>query len=195
MIDVLLTTRLKVADPTALTALATLRDRLGFADRIRGLSREEVFLFSMAPSTPKPGEFVEKLARQTNLFLNPNKHAFRITTGEAARPVGPPESSAWLLAWSTGDGEALETSVRRHLRLTAIGSVRRGWLWAMTPEPGIDAAVFQRSARDAAIGDGTHRGFLVHPAWQEGRLYAERPSVYDVREAFLGTGLAAGRRD
>lgn len=195
MIDVLLTTRLKVADPTALTALATIRNRLGFADRIRGLSREEVFLFTMAPSLPKPEEFVEKLARQTNLFLNPNKHAFRITMGESARPIGPPESLAWLLAWSAGDGAALEISVRRHLDLRAIGSIRKGWLWTMTPEPGIDAAIFLKAARDAAIGDGTRRGFLVHAAWQEGRLYAERPSVYDVRESFLGTGLAADRRD
>lgn len=195
MNDVLLTTRLKVADPTALTALATLRDRLGLADRLKGLSREEVFLFSMSPSTPKPAELVEQLARQTNLFLNPNKHAFRITTGEAAQRVTSSDSQAWLLVWARGEGEALEASVHRHLGLAAIESIRKGWLWTMTPEPGIDPPAFQVAARGAAIGDGRRRGFLVQSAWQEGRLYAERPSVYDVREAFLGAGLAAGRRD
>ncbi|MDZ4803441.1 MAG: hypothetical protein SGI90_01095 [Candidatus Eisenbacteria bacterium] len=195
MIDVLLTTRLTVSDPTALTALSTLRDRMGFGDRIRGLSREEVFLFSMEPSTPNARDLVEQLARQTNLFMNPNKHAHRITTGEAAQAAVPSESLAWLLVWSSGDGETLEASVHRHVGLPAVDSIRRGWLWKFTPAPGIDPPALLKAARDAAIGDGTHRGFLVHSAWQEGRLYAERPSVYDVREAFLGAGLAAGRRE
>jgi hypothetical protein len=193
MIDVLLATRLKVSDPTARTALATLRDRLGLADRVATLVREELFLFEVAPPVAGGKELVDNLARETNLFLNPNKHAWKVTTGD--EPIAPAAGiTAWLLVWTPGDGAALETSVHRHLGLAAVTSIRRGWLWKFGAAPGVDAARLAEAARAAAFGDGGHHGFLVHEAWQDGRLYAERPSVYDVREAFGGAGVTIGRR-
>jgi hypothetical protein len=193
MTDVLLATRLKVSDPTARTALATLRDRLGLADRVGSLVREELFLFEVDAAPAAARELVEGLARETNLFLNPNKHAWRVRTGD--EPVaGAGVPVAWLLAWTPEDGAALEGSVHRHLGLATVESIRRGWLWQFGAVPGVDAAALLHAAREAAFGDGALRGFLVHDAWQEGRLYVERPSVYDVREAFGGAGVPTGRR-
>ena len=193
MTDLLLTTRLKVSDPTARTALATLRDRLGLADRVASLVREELFLFDVAAPAAQAREVIEGLARRTNLFLNPNKHAWRIRTGD--EPLAPvPRPTAWLLVWTPGDGATLEASVHRHLGLATVESIRRGWLWQFGAVPGVDAAVLLHAAREAAFGDGESRGFLVHEAWQEGRLYADRPSVYDCREAFGGAGVSTGRR-
>jgi len=193
MTDVLLATRVKASDPTARTALATLRDRLGLADRVGSLVREEIFLFEVAPAPAAARDLVEGLARETNLFLNPNKHSWRIKTGdETIAPTAGP--AVWLLVWTRDDGAALEESVHRHLGLATVESIRRGWLWQFGAVPGVNASVLLHAAREASFGDGGSRGFLVHEAWQEGRLYADRPSVYDCREAFGGAGVSTGRR-
>ena len=177
----LLTTGLKVADPTAITALATLRTRLGFGDILAGLSREELFLFEVEGREEAARAAVDGLVRNTNLFLNPNKHWHRLTTAgaEAAAP------GAYLLVWTDGDGEDLREAVRRHTGAAGVAAVRRAWLWSFLPPSGAGAAELI-----ARLGDGTDRrnsarGFLAHPAWQESRLYARRPGVYDVREALL----------
>ncbi|HEX7878551.1 MAG TPA: hypothetical protein VF720_04040, partial [Candidatus Eisenbacteria bacterium] len=120
-------------------------------------------------------------------------HAWRVRTGD--EPIAPiPGTNTWLLVWTSDEGAALEASVHRHLGLATVESIRRGWLWQFGAAPGVDAAVLLHAAREAAFGDGGSHGFLVHDAWQEGRLYADRPSVYDCREAFGGAGVSTGRR-
>lgn len=189
MTSILLTTRLKVADPTARTALATLRDRLGLGDRLARLSREEVFLFAIDAPAAAARELVDGLARQTNLFLNPNKHTFRLSA--AGEPPGAAEAGAasnpeaWLLVWTPGEGDGLVESLERHTGAHDVRAIRRGWLWRLTAGPGISGAAFGDAVRQAGSVESRHRGFLAHPAFQECRLYGSRPTVYDIASALL----------
>jgi phosphoribosylformylglycinamidine (FGAM) synthase PurS component len=207
MSDVLLETRLKVADPTALTALATLRDRLRLAPALEGLSREEYTLFEVDLDPAAARDLVSDLCRKTNLFLNPNKHAWRVRI-EGVEPGAPPAAdggarpapgrepapegaSAWLLVHVPGDGEERLDSVHRHVGAPAVRRVATGTLWRATGAPGVAAERVVEALRAAAVVENRHAGFLVHPAFQVGHLYAARPSVYDVREALFGaTGVA-----
>ena len=120
MTDLLLTTRLKVSDPTARTALATLRDRMGLSDRVASLVREELFLFDVAAPPAAAREVVEELARGTNLFLNPNKHAWRVRTGDelCARRRGEREGGYQRRApnQEQPDGRRYSRSGSRHRR-------------------------------------------------------------------------------
>lgn len=198
----LLATRLKVADPTAITALATLRTRLDCDDLLAGLSREELFLFEVEGRAAPARAAVEDLVRSTNLFLNPNKHRHHLSAagsgeGPAPGPVGvgelpgrvgadeAPGPRPFLLVWTEGDGEDLREALARHGLAAGVAALRRAWLWSFLPRPGIAAAELIARIDQDAGRRGSPRRFLAHPAWQESRLYARRPGVYDVREALL----------
>lgn len=198
MTDVLLATRLKVADPTALTARATLRDRLGLAGVLAGLSREELFLFDVALEPEPAAALVDDLCRRTNLFLNPNKHTYRLATWsdatsppESAATVPPVEPTAWLLVSMPGEGRDRLDAVHRHVGAPAVRRIARATLWRADGVDGARPAAVVEALRSAAVVESRGAGFLVHPAFQVGHLYAARPSVYDVREALLGAAAAA----
>ena len=71
---------LKVPDPTALTAKDTLVRVLGFQGVLEDLERSEVLAFRWE-SAVAARRLLERLARETNLLQNPNKHHFEIAVG------------------------------------------------------------------------------------------------------------------
>lgn len=192
----LFTTRLKVSDPTAMTALATLRHRFGFGARLAALSREELFLVETTLDPVATREVLEDLVRRTNLFMNPNKHVGRLVIEDEAAPGGapPPAASAagaappaagapatgFLLVWTPGEGSDLLESVEHHAGVGGFTGLVHGWLWHFTGGPGVDGAGLLAMARQSGELRSRGQGFLVHPAYQEHRLYATRPSLYDI---------------
>lgn len=196
----LFTTRLKVSDPTAMTALATLRQRFGFGARLAALSREELFFVETTLDPVATREVLEDLIRRTNLFMNPNKHVGRLLIEDeaapavaaawgsaaapaAATPGSPPGGAAatgFLLVWTPGEGSDLLESVEHHAGVGGFTSLVRGWLWCFTGGPEVDAAGLLAMARQSGELRSRGQGFLVHPAYQEHRLYANRPSLYDI---------------
>jgi phosphoribosylformylglycinamidine (FGAM) synthase PurS component len=181
MTPVLLTTRLKVADPTALTATTTLRTRLGY-DTIAAVGREELFLFEVDAGPDEAEAIIDGLVRRTNLFLNPNKHLYRITAAGRDKPAAPGLDFR-ALVWNPGDGEDLRESLWSHAGAVLITAVRRAWLWRFVPASGAPEARFREQVRDSIVLRSRTHGFLVNPACQDSRLYDVRPSVYDIREA------------
>jgi hypothetical protein len=179
-----LATRLKVADPTAVTALSTLRGRLGLAEDIAGLSREEIFVMDVdAPPQIALG-LVEDLVRSTNLFLNPNKHHYRLTL--EGFPDSEADRAAYLLVWTPGEGEDLRDSLWRHARAVQVLAVFRAWLWRFTGGARTGADRLMKAVAQSAVQKSRRQGLLVHPAYQECRLYERSPSVYDTRQALAG---------
>jgi len=185
----LFTTRLKVSDPTAMTALATLRQRFGFGTRLAALSREELFCVETTLDPAATRELLEDLVRRTNLFMNPNKHVGRLLIEDEAAPAGasvPATSMAgapatgFLLVWTPGEGSDLLESVEHHAGVGGFTGLVHGWLWCFTGGPGVDAAGLLAMARQSGELRSRGQGFLVHPAYQEHRLYATRPSLYDI---------------
>ncbi len=190
MTSLLLTKRLKVADPTAMTALATLRDRMGMAESIAGLSRDELFLLKVDLPADAAVRRVTELVRGTNLFLNPNKHSWRIDAGEGA---GPDEAAAggnaraWLLVRGIEPDTSLLESLWRHAGAREITDLRQFQLWRFVAPAGVAPEALLRAAGRAAVVTDRRNGFLVHPAFQEGRLYAAAPNLYDVESLLTET--------
>lgn len=180
----LLFTRLKVVDPAAVTALETLRHRFDQVDQLAGLAREEFFLFDVEAPAPTTRDRIERLVRGTNLLLNPNKHVWRLVVEhDDSAPVAPgAPAEAYLLVWTPGDGADLLTSIQRHGLADDMVGLARGWLWRFTAAPGVDAPTLRAMVQQAGPLRSRERGFLVHPAYQEHRVYARRPTLYDIGE-------------
>lgn len=187
----LLWTRLKVVDPTAVTAFETLRSRFGFADRLGALAREEFFLFDIEAPAPATRTRIERLVRGTNLLLNPNKHTWRLVV-ESDEPVPAPAGApveAFLLVWTPGDGAGILNSIERHGLVEDLLGLARGWLWRFTAGPGVDADALRALVEQAGPLRARGQGFLVHPAYQEHRVYGRRPTLYDIGEV-VSNGMA-----
>jgi phosphoribosylformylglycinamidine (FGAM) synthase PurS component len=71
--------KLKIPDVTASTARNTLQRRLGYADVLRDLQREDYWDLTVeAESEDAARALGVELAERTNVFVNPNKHTYRL---------------------------------------------------------------------------------------------------------------------
>lgn len=194
----LLTTRLKVVDPAAVTALETLRHRFGFEDRLAALSREELFLFDVDAPVANSRQQIEGLVRGTNLLMNPNKHVWRLAV-ESDESLPPPADApvdAYLLVWTPGEGADLQNAIQRHALAPDVVGLARGWLWRFAAGAGVDREGLLAMVDQAGELRSRGRGFLVHPAYQEHRVYVRRPTLYDVGDvmSFESTLRSSGER-
>lgn len=163
-----LTTRLKITDLTAETALEAGRRLLPEGVSLERLLREELYLFEPAAGHAATAFEVplERAIESSNFFVNPNKERYRFLRATArGDSLAPPEGSWGILARPRGetrDDVLLERLLREH-PLPGLGAIRRAriwWLW--TKGPNGDAAI---DACHAALGpvEETRRGLLVNP--------------------------------
>lgn len=72
-----------IPDTIALTAQDTLRCELGLSDHLLSLKRRELWRFHIAKENPDEAfALVRKCAENTKLFINPNKHRYRIESAQ-----------------------------------------------------------------------------------------------------------------
>jgi phosphoribosylformylglycinamidine (FGAM) synthase PurS component len=170
---------LKVPDPTALTARDTLQRLLGFEDVLRDLERSEVFAFRWEDAVPARA-VLERLARQTNLLQNPNKHFFEIAVGaETLHPRG----NVWVLTHEAGNGAEIGSVLaRRRLVDGEPPQVARGVLWELTGPD--DRARRSRMAAEIAETRARRAGLLANPHLEDITLFDEAPAAMVMAEAF-----------
>jgi len=156
---------LRVKDLTAETAEETIRKRIDGGEKLRKLERAELWEFR---HSREGGEFrseLERLVRRSNLFVHPNKHAYRIVDDYR---------SGWeeegFLLWVRGkegvEGMVARETLRTRFGLEGLEEVRYGVLWVIRPAgiAGEDALAW---ARKIGITTGPRDGLLVHPHYQE----------------------------
>ncbi len=170
---------LKVADPTAYTALDALRRALGYGDRVRGLIRSEIWClgFSQASAEAARGT-VERLARETNLLVNPNKHAWEtVSDAQALSPRG----TGWILVSVPGAGAGLSETLTRH---DLVGGdpprSARATLWELDLLPEGDAGSLLEEM--AVVRDRGH-GLLANPHVENAVTFVRPPSAEDLARA------------
>jgi len=167
---------LKVADPTAITALEALQRALGYGRAIRGVSRSEVIAFSWGDGASEGTKDLERLARETNLVFNPNKHFMEIRTG--AEPLHP-GGNAWVLVYEPGDGADLSDAVaRRRLLTSPPDAVRRGVLWELDLEGSTETV--RSMAEEIAVTRSRTSGLLANPHHQRIRVLDASPTAADL---------------
>jgi len=190
-----LTTRLKITDLTAETALEAGRRLLPEGVSLERLVRDELYLFEPSPghaATAFEGP-LERAIESSNFFVNPNKERYRfLRSGARGDSLDPPDGAWGLLARTrddTRDGVLLDRLLREH-PLPGLGSIRRAriwWLWTKGPRG--DAAI---DVCHAALGpvEGTRRGLLTNPHGEESLLLGA-PIPWAQIEEFLGRESAA----
>lgn len=189
MTDAVVRLWLKVNDPTALTAHETLQRALGYGRTVAGVSRSEVWGFRW-PETIDAAPVLERLARETNLLLNPNKHRMEIAVGASALS---PRGNVWVLVWTVGEGRDLEETLRRHRLLTgSVPAVRKGTLWELD----LAGAPAERArlAEEIAIARERGRGLLANPHVSDVRIFGEPPNAASVVHSLSGQSAAAPHR-
>ena len=193
-----LTTRLKITDLTAETALETGRGLLPEGVSLERLVREEFYLFEPASGHAATAFEVplERAIESSNFFVNPNKERYRFLQSAArGHSIALPDGAWGILTrphGDTRDGELLERLLREH-PLPGLGAIRRAriwWLWTSGPRG--DASI---ESCYAALGpvEGARRGLLTNPH-AEASLLLDAPLPWDRVEEFLSQDRAPALR-
>src|SRR5262249_53893374 len=142
------------------------------ADVLRDIERSEVFAFRWDETVPARG-MLERLAKETNLLQNPNKHFFEIAVGsEALRPRG----NVWVLTHEAGNGAEMGSVLaRRHLVDGEPPQVARGVLWELTGPA--DRGTRSRMAADIAETRRRGAGLLANPHLENIAIFDKAPSA------------------
>ncbi len=178
---------LKVTDPTALTARETLQRALGYGRHLRAAARSQIWAFRWDEAVDAR-ELLGRLAVDTNLLLNPNKHLYRIAVdGEPVEPRG----NAWVLVWVSGEGNETEDVLRRHRLLPGTPPrILHGVLWELD----LDAAEVERErlAGEIAVTRERGKGLLANPHVEDARVFIRPPTAAELVRTLAGT-TGAGR--
>lgn len=167
MQDVALLVRLKIPDVTALTAANALRRSLGYK-QLKSLVRADYYRLTLNVDCPTAAlELATELAEKTNLFVNPNKHAYEVRPDihEAAAEG----QVARVLVTDPHDGSAEGMLAALQGRLgygDKVAGITRGLLWTMNLDCGSSDEAKQLAA-EMAETKTLEKGLLVNPHFQE----------------------------
>jgi phosphoribosylformylglycinamidine (FGAM) synthase PurS component len=170
MYQVELLVRLKVPDVVALTAANALRGRMGYGEVLAQLRRADYYLFQVqADSAEAAVAVVQDLAEHTNLFVNPNKHAFEVRLRAPAHQVPSGDGAYEVNCLVRSLEGAAEAALLEALRKLGYGqvvtAVTAGTLWTMRLRAS-DAAAALRLAEEIAITRSRDQGLLANPHYQ-----------------------------
>jgi phosphoribosylformylglycinamidine (FGAM) synthase PurS component len=160
--------RLKIPDVTALTAANALRRSMGYS-QLKELKRADYYRLDLAVDTQEQAlALAEELAEKTNLFVNPNKHVYELST---KRDEGAPAEgkAAHVLVTDPNDGSAQGMLAALKGRLgygDKVAGVTKGLLWTMVYDVA-DEAEAKRLASEMAETKSLEKGLLVNPHFQE----------------------------
>jgi hypothetical protein len=181
-----LTVGLKIPDNEARSALEAIRVKMGYAERVRDLVREEVWELTVGPDsgeTAAPGgarahaglttarASIERIAATTNLFANPNKHSSSLTSGRVSDLELAPDEVAILVSdRESARGDSMAAAVRR-LGVRELASARRWvrWRLVLSERPSPEDPGLLKLIEGIAVADAREGGLLCNPHIQEAR--------------------------
>jgi hypothetical protein len=180
-----LTVRLRGADPTALTAAYALRHRLGLDEAVRGLSRVQLWRFELAAADPAwAQEQVRTWVTQSQLFVNPNQHAYELTGADHVAGQPAPAHEPWIVVTDEPDlaGEAATRLIRERLGGTVLRAARTATIWRLELVPALAAARRTGLAEAVAVARGRTAGLLSNPHSQTAAVFvAATPALVGAR--------------
>ncbi len=168
MVKIALLVRLKIPDVTALTAKNALQRRMGYAEILKDLRREDYYLLEVQGDKASARELVTKLAEDTNYFVNPNKHAFTVCPwGEWPGEGDNGVQTVRLLVTDPADTWAEGTTAALRERTGGqVQSVERGIMWTLRLAAD-SAEAARKMAEEIAVTKRIDQGLLVNPHFQE----------------------------
>jgi hypothetical protein len=129
---------------------------------LAGVERSDLWSLSTRLQSAQLKELADRLVNRTSVFVNPNKHSWRVWS-EGAQ-VETVSSDAWVLVWG-----AEETEGRRaHAELRGAGfegqieKVAKATLWRLSFEEGAKGDALSL-AEEMAVALKRERGLLANP--------------------------------
>ncbi len=172
MVSVELMVTLKIPDVTALTAANAIRRRLGYAETLAELHRADYYCLELETAGADEAlGLVRDMAEHTNLFVNPNKHAFHVRLlDDRGKPVeGNGNKTVNVLV--TDPADASPAGILSSLRgMAAYGdavtAVRNGVLWTMRLTADSDERALEMT-EDITVTRSQSQGVLLNPHFQK----------------------------
>ena len=86
--NLLISTRLKTKDPSSATVKTVLRSDMGYGGKVLDVGREELWVVeAFAGNSESADELCERIALNTWIFYNPNKHTLSLDVKEDGSPL------------------------------------------------------------------------------------------------------------
>jgi len=150
-------------DLQAVTALEALRGALGYSKYLDGLRRADLWGV-WSPEGPEALRGLsDRLVRETSVFINPNKHRWRLWAGgdDNDRIAG---GDAWALIWPVDDaeGRSATAALRSSGFVKSMSWVAKGTLWTFrftASGRGRELAL----AEEITVAVQRDRGLLANP--------------------------------
>lgn len=185
--DLKLLVKLKIPDVTAVTAKNTLQRRMGYKDILRDLRREDYWKIKVEAKNEKEVRRLGvELAEKANIFVNPNKHTYRLEVGgqrsedrrqkQDARRQRLGEDKLYpvrVLVSYLEDGTAhlICDTLQNRLRYgKRILEVQRGTIWTLIIRAE-NKRVARQIAQEITLTKDRKKGLLVNPHFQKYQIY------------------------
>jgi hypothetical protein len=162
---------LRARDLAALTAEETVRKRVPGGERLVRLDRADLWEFAYDGGAEFRSR-LEGLVRDSNIFVNPNKHLFRFADDYRS---GWTEECVLVAVRGREDldGAVAEETLRSRHRLPGLEGVRYAALWILRFD-GVSGAEALALAESLSVTRGPRGGLLVNPHYQE---YTIEPAI------------------
>ncbi len=135
--SVALQVRLKIPDTTALSAEDILKRKMGYADRVERLEREDWWLFEVEADDPaRARERVVEWAARCTALVNPNKHYSTVQVIGAWPPEGG-GAGVRILVRDREDvrADSMLAFLRKSFGARDLAGLSSGTLWTLTAGP------------------------------------------------------------
>ena len=149
---------LRVVDRVALTALQTIRDRLGYGEMLEDLTRQDYYRLAVAGDEEESLTYLRKIAETTTVFANPNKETFSVDL--VRRPLSRERRHVALVYPHEGPfDESLYRHLALDLRFDRVVAAGRGVAWTLRLAPGVD----DKYVEEILATRERTRGLLINP--------------------------------
>ncbi len=167
---------LKIPDVTALTAASSIRRRLGYNEVLKELRRSDYYSLDLNTTDPQAAAgLAQELAEKTNLFVNPNKHSYKVRSSQQHTGGPSQQEGLWRVEVLVTDAEGAEADDIQQALTQRLGysgkvsAVRRGILWTLllTADSAEEA---RRIAEQITVTTARDQGVLVNPHFQAWKI-------------------------
>ncbi len=166
---VIITTRLKIRDAVAETAAGCLINDLGYQDVLQEIQRRTLWKINIAHETHQdPCEIAEQLATRTRLFVNPNKHLFRVNSLDTEiNPIvqsGDDQYTVYLVIrdHDNAQGDSTLTSLKSLYKIDSVIDIQASELWIITIKADSHETA-REIAMEIAVSRSQTQGLLANP--------------------------------
>lgn len=167
-IEVELFVKLKTPDLVALTAKHTLIKEMGYEDILENLTRQDYYRFNMNLGRERAEEMVKEIALNSKIFVNPNKHTYKIGKWEMGN--GKCEEIR-VLTFYRQDSQAslMKEILQNTYGYKEVLDLQRGNLWNLTIREK-DRERASQIAKEIVLTTSSKKGLLINPHCQDYRI-------------------------